>query len=92
MFRNSFADAAVHPAFRARQRGFAGLGPVCRSCVRSRVCGGGLYAHRYAPAADPVFSAPSVYCDDLAVLVDHIGARLRRDVAELTAPRGKASR
>ncbi|WP_406217383.1 FxsB family cyclophane-forming radical SAM/SPASM peptide maturase [Streptomyces canus] len=92
VFRNSFADAAAHPAFRARQRGFAGLGPVCRSCARSRVCGGGLYAHRYAPAVAPAFSAPSVYCDDLAVLVDHIGARLRRDVAELTAPRRKVTR
>jgi len=90
--RDTFADAAAHPAFRARQRGFTGLGPVCRSCVRSRVCGGGLYAHRYAPGAAPVFSAPSVYCEDLAVLVDHIGARLHRDVAELTAPQGKASR
>uniref|UniRef100_UPI000D041F28 FxsB family cyclophane-forming radical SAM/SPASM peptide maturase n=1 Tax=Streptomyces geranii TaxID=2058923 RepID=UPI000D041F28 len=88
--RNSFAEAAAHPAFRARQRGFAGLGPVCRSCVRSHVCGGGLYAHRYAPAGD-LFSAPSVYCDDLAVLVDHIGARLRQDVAELTAPRRKVA-
>ncbi|MFF9775571.1 FxsB family cyclophane-forming radical SAM/SPASM peptide maturase [Streptomyces sp. NPDC013978] len=92
VFRDTFADAAAHPAFRARQRGLGGLGPVCRSCVRSRVCGGGLYAHRYSPDATPVFSAPSVYCDDLAVLVDHIGARLRRDVAALTVPRRKASR
>nr|WP_308404180.1 FxsB family cyclophane-forming radical SAM/SPASM peptide maturase [Streptomyces sp. ATCC 21386] len=92
VFRDTFADAAAHPAFRARQRGLSGLGPVCRSCTRSRVCGGGLYAHRYFPGAAPVFSAPSVYCDDLAVLVDHIGARLRQDVAALTVPRRKATR
>ncbi|MCC9709431.1 FxsB family radical SAM/SPASM domain protein [Streptomyces sp. MNU76] len=92
VLRDTFAVAAAHPAFRARQRGLGGLGPVCRSCTRSRVCGGGLYAHRYAPGATPVFSAPSVYCDDLAVLVDHIGARLRQDVAALAVPRRKASR
>jgi uncharacterized protein len=92
VLRDTFADAAAHPAFRARQRGLSGLGPVCRSCPRSRVCGGGLYAHRYSPEASPVFSAPSVYCDDLAVLVDHIGARLRRDVAALALPRRETSR
>ncbi|KPI15862.1 Radical SAM/SPASM domain, FxsB family [Actinobacteria bacterium OK074] len=82
---HTFADAAGHPAFRARQRGFAGLGPVCRACPRARVCGGGLYAHRHDPAAGPVFTAPSVYCADLAVLVDHVGERVRRDVAELVS-------
>lgn len=90
VFHHTFADAAAHPAFQARQRGLAGLGPVCRSCPRARVCGGGLYAHRYDPLAGPVFSAPSVYCADLALLVDHIAGRLRRDVAELVAPRREA--
>ncbi|WP_329133998.1 FxsB family cyclophane-forming radical SAM/SPASM peptide maturase [Streptomyces sp. NBC_00670] len=84
VFRYTFAQAALHPAFRARQRGTAGLGPVCRACPRARVCGGGLYAHRYHPGAAPPFSAPSVYCHDLALLVDHIAARVRRDVARLT--------
>ncbi|MEX1653531.1 FxsB family cyclophane-forming radical SAM/SPASM peptide maturase [Streptomyces pseudovenezuelae] len=87
VFRHTFADAAAHSAFQIRQRGFAGLGPVCRACPRARVCGGGLYAHRYAPSAGPAFSAPSVYCADLALLVDHIAARLRHDVTALTAPR-----
>jgi uncharacterized protein len=65
------------------QRGTAGLGPVCRARPRSRVCGGGLYAHRYHPGSTPLFAAPSVYCDDLAVLIDHVGDRLRRGVARL---------
>lgn len=84
VYRHTFADAARHEAFRARQRGRAGLGPVCAACPRSAVCGGGLYAHRYHPGATPTpFAAPSVYCPDLAVLVDHIAARLRRDVRDL---------
>ncbi|MFC8358866.1 FxsB family cyclophane-forming radical SAM/SPASM peptide maturase [Streptomyces griseorubiginosus] len=84
VYRHTFADAARHEAFRARQRGREGLGPVCTACPRSAVCGGGLYAHRYDPSAVPTpFAAPSVYCPDLAVLVDHIAARLSRDVTAL---------
>lgn len=90
VFRNTFAEAAAHPAFHARQRGLAGLGPLCRSCARAQVCGGGLYAHRYDPGADPAFSGPSVYCHDLAALIDHIGDRLRHDVAALATARGEA--
>ncbi|MFJ3798211.1 FxsB family cyclophane-forming radical SAM/SPASM peptide maturase [Streptomyces sp. NPDC090088] len=86
VFRHTFADAARHEAFRARQRGLAGLGPVCTACPRATVCGGGLYAHRYHPGSTPTpFAAPSVYCRDLAVLVDHIADRLRRDVTALRA-------
>ncbi|WP_427920854.1 FxsB family cyclophane-forming radical SAM/SPASM peptide maturase [Streptomyces sp. cg40] len=92
VFRHTFADAARHEAFRARQRGLAGLAPVCAACPRAAVCGGGLYAHRYHPAAAPTpFAAPSVYCADLAVLVDHIAGRLSRDVtATLLAAAGPA--
>ncbi|WP_327679923.1 FxsB family cyclophane-forming radical SAM/SPASM peptide maturase [Kitasatospora sp. NBC_00458] len=80
VWRHDFADAAAHPAFRARQRGLAGLGPVCAACPLARVCGGGLYAHRYG---DGHFGWPSVYCADLARLIRHIGGRLREDVARL---------
>ncbi|MFF0022839.1 radical SAM protein [Streptomyces sp. NPDC005496] len=80
---DTFADAAPHPGFRACRRGTAGLEPVCRARPRSRVSGGGLYAHRYHPGSTPLFAAPSVYCDDFAVPIDHIGDWLRRDVARL---------
>ncbi|WP_369037657.1 FxsB family cyclophane-forming radical SAM/SPASM peptide maturase [Streptomyces adonidis] len=81
VFGHTFADAARHEAFRARQRGRAGLAPVCAACPRAAICGGGLYAHRYHPGAVPTpFAAPSVYCADLAVLIDHIADRLSRDV------------
>ncbi|MFC9324815.1 FxsB family cyclophane-forming radical SAM/SPASM peptide maturase [Kitasatospora sp. NPDC057015] len=89
VFRHDFTAAAAHPAFRARQRGRAGLGPVCAACPLARVCGGGLYAHRYA---DGGFAHPSVYCADLAVLIGHIGNRLRHDLARPggPAPAGRA--
>ncbi|MGY5008282.1 FxsB family cyclophane-forming radical SAM/SPASM peptide maturase [Streptomyces sp. 900105755] len=82
VFGNTFAEAAAHEAFRVRQRGLAGLGPVCAGCARVQVCGGGLYAHRYSPTARPTpFASPSVYCRDLAVVVDHIRERVTRDMA-----------
>ncbi|MGW3648480.1 FxsB family cyclophane-forming radical SAM/SPASM peptide maturase [Streptomyces sp. NPDC000878] len=86
VFGHTFADAARHEAFRARQRGRADLAPVCAACPRAAVCGGGLYAHRYHPGAAPTpFAAPSVYCQDLAALIDHIAGRLSEDVPELVA-------
>ena len=45
--------------------------------------------HRYRPGEEPTFSAPSVYCQDLALLVDHIAERVRRDVAGLLGTRGR---
>ncbi|MEU9041921.1 MULTISPECIES: FxsB family cyclophane-forming radical SAM/SPASM peptide maturase [unclassified Kitasatospora] len=78
VWRHGFAEAAAHPAFRARQRGLAGLGPVCAGCPLARVCGGGLYAHRWAgDGAGGGFGHPSVYCADLDRLVRHMGGRLR---------------
>ena len=88
VFRHDFETAAGHPGFRARQRGLSGLGPVCAACPLARVCGGGLYAHRYA---DGGFAHPSVYCADLAALIRHIGGRLRSDLA-LPGPGRTATR
>ncbi|MEU1286895.1 FxsB family cyclophane-forming radical SAM/SPASM peptide maturase [Kitasatospora sp. NPDC005856] len=80
VWRHGFGRAGMHPAFRARQRGLAGLGPVCARCPLARVCGGGLYAHRYAGDG---FGHPSVYCADLDRLIRHIAGRLRAGVAGL---------
>ncbi|MFJ9460110.1 FxsB family cyclophane-forming radical SAM/SPASM peptide maturase [Kitasatospora sp. NPDC101447] len=83
VWRHGFTEAAAHPAFRARQRGLAGLGAVCAGCPLARVCGGGLYAHRWAGDG---FGHPSVYCADLDRLVRHIAGRLREGVAEVGGP------
>lgn len=47
-----------------------------------------LDAHRYDPGAPQPFSAPSVYCADLALLVDHIHRRLAPDAAALARRTG----
>jgi uncharacterized protein len=83
--RDSFDQALAHPMVRARQLGLAALSTTCRACPVVRVCGGGLYAHRYR--AQNGFDNPSVFCHDLRALIAHVRRRL---AADITKP-GKAS-
>nr|BFE70129.1 hypothetical protein GCM10020092_034300 [Actinoplanes digitatis] len=46
---HSIDDVVRHVAVAGARHGLAGLGPECRRCPVVRVCGGGLFAHRYAP-------------------------------------------
>ncbi|MGR6919745.1 FxsB family cyclophane-forming radical SAM/SPASM peptide maturase [[Actinomadura] parvosata] len=75
-------DAALrHPGIVARQLGWAALGQECRACRFGRICGAGLYPHRYRSGTG--FRNPSVYCADLYRLIDHIRSRV---VANLRRP------
>jgi uncharacterized protein len=75
-------DAVLtHPAIVARQRGIAALSATCRSCPVHRVCGAGLYSHRYRP--DTGFLNPSVYCTDLRRLIEHVRDRVYADLRRL---------
>jgi uncharacterized protein len=72
-------DAALElPEIAARQIGERGLAAECRACRIRRVCGGGLYSHRYREGAG--FANPSVYCPDLMALIDHISDRISADL------------
>ncbi|GAA3135301.1 FxsB family radical SAM/SPASM domain protein [Planomonospora alba] len=85
VLRDSFDAVLAHPAIAARQIGELALAATCRRCDLVRVCGGGLYAHRYNTVTG--FQAPSVYCPDLYRLITHIHATLARDVALLKGSR-----
>lgn len=74
VFTHTFDEALRHPGIAARQLGEAGLADECRACPVLQVCGGGNYAHRYAPRTG--FLHPSVYCADLERLIRHIAGRL----------------
>ncbi|TPQ17640.1 FxsB family radical SAM/SPASM domain protein, partial [Streptomyces sporangiiformans] len=76
VFRDSFDRALRHPGIAARQLGERALAEECRGCPVRRVCGGGNYAHRYAPGTG--FLHPSVYCADLERLIRHVAHRLSR--------------
>ncbi|MGW2215958.1 FxsB family cyclophane-forming radical SAM/SPASM peptide maturase [Nonomuraea sp. NPDC001684] len=75
---HSFDEALRHPGMVARQLGWEALSDTCKACKFGRVCGGGLYTHRYR--SDDGFKNPSVYCDDLYRLIDHIRERLVADL------------
>jgi uncharacterized protein len=69
ILRHSLDQAARHPGFLAQSADTTSLSRTCRECRVVRICGGGLYAHRYRSANG--FDNPSVYCGDLIRLIDH---------------------
>lgn len=76
--RNSFDDALRIPEIAARQLGYKALSAKCQQCDIWRICGGGLYSHRYRPGYG--FANPSVYCPDLMRLIGHINDKVRADI------------
>ena len=74
VFTHSLDSALEHPGIVARQRGIADLSAACQRCPVVSSCGGGMYAHRYKSESE--FDNPSVYCDDLLKLINHISSRL----------------
>jgi len=85
VIRDSFDRALLLPSVAARQIGARALCATCRVCPVHRVCGGGHYAHRYA--AGTGFANPSVYCEDLLALINHIRQVMESDITRPTARR-----
>ena len=69
---HSVDEAVTHAGVAARLGGLAALSATCRACEVVRICGGGLYAHRYRK--DTGFDNPSVFCADLKSLIGHVVA------------------
>jgi uncharacterized protein len=51
------------------------LAPQCRDCQYKTACGGGHIATRWSPKWR--FNGPSVYCEDIQAIFEHIWRRLR---------------
>jgi uncharacterized protein len=83
--RDRLDAALLLPGVAARQMGERALSSVCRRCRVRRVCGGGLYAHRYRVGTG--FANPTVYCPDLMRLIDHIRQAMESDIVALLASR-----
>jgi uncharacterized protein len=91
VFDHTVDQAAAHPAVASRQGGLDPLCATCQACPVVRVCGGGLYAHRFRRSAGDdgrprgagqghglaEFDNPSVYCHDLKSLIDLVSAAKR---------------
>jgi uncharacterized protein len=80
VFSHTVDEVTRQPEFVARQGGQDALCAVCQACSVVRICGGGLYAHRYR--AGTGFDNPSVYCADLKVL----SSRMIADHGESQSP------
>ena len=78
IIRDSFDDALRLPQVVATQLGLGALTDECLVCSIRRICGAGLYAHRYRPGTG--FRNRSVYCQDLYALIMHIRTRLISDL------------
>lgn len=76
--RDSLDSALILPGMVARQLGVMALASQCRACPIHRICGGGMYAHRYRSGTG--FANPSVYCPDLMRLIHHAQAVVRADI------------
>ncbi|GAA0847871.1 hypothetical protein GCM10009525_68840 [Streptosporangium amethystogenes subsp. fukuiense] len=85
--RDSFDDALLLPSIAARQIGELALCPTCRACPVSRICGGGLYAHRYRSGHG--FANPSVYSPDLLRLIKHVKSTVEADLPARSKRRGR---
>ncbi|MBS2963240.1 FxsB family radical SAM/SPASM domain protein [Actinocrinis puniceicyclus] len=70
VFEHSFDQAAAHAGITARQGGAESLCATCRACPVVEICGGGLYAHRHRAGSG--FANPSVYCEDIKAMIEHI--------------------
>ena len=88
VFAHSVDEAMTHPGVAGRQAGIAALCSICRECPMVRACGGGLYTHRYK--SDNGFDNPSVYCEDLKVIIPQIVTR-PRTVPSASVPGGDPS-
>jgi uncharacterized protein len=85
VMHDSLDAALLLPSVAARQLGLRALCDDCRACPVVRVCGGGTYAHRYAPGRG--FRNPSVYCPDLLRLIGHARSVMEADISALAEDR-----
>jgi uncharacterized protein len=75
---NSLDDALNHKSVIMRQLGIKSLSHQCQKCEIVHVCGGGYLPHRFGE--DGTFLHPSIYCEDLLYLINHISSTLHQYV------------
>jgi uncharacterized protein len=78
---DNFDDALDHPTTVARQIGVDALAPECLACPVMKICGGGLYPHRFSEGKG--FRHRSVYCQDLLQLITYVRGRVTADLSRL---------
>lgn len=74
VLHDEFDDLYKYSMVKTLQRGAPMLCETCQACELRDVCGGGYMPHRYS--RERGFDNPSVYCNDLMKLIQHIRARV----------------
>ncbi len=87
----AISDVAASPALAAHRRLLSkeGLCETCRACGAVDICGGGSLPHRHGPQG---FNHPSVYCDELFSLIQHVTERLRQNLELTEVPASRLPR
>ncbi len=77
----SIGEVASSPklAFHRRLLTMDGLCDTCRACPVVDVCGGGSVPHRYSRNG---FANPTVYCEEMLALIEHVEHRMRSTMTE----------
>lgn len=80
VYDHDFLDVLASPSVveRIRLTGESGLCSTCKECSLMQICGGGHLPHRYRQKNG--FDNPSIYCGDLAYLIQHIQRRITLDL------------
>jgi uncharacterized protein len=73
-------DLRAHPMIAAFQAGVNALCDTCQVCPARDICGGGYMPHRFGH--DGSFMHPSVYCEALLPLIEHIHNRVAQSLPE----------
>ena len=74
IYAHSVDHVTASEGIASRLGGLDTLSGICQACPVVRVCGGGLYAHRYRTGTG--FDNPSVYCSDLKALITRVTAEI----------------
>ena len=86
--QNTETDVSIHthdlqavaedPTWQAAYQASLALSDKCKACRYERACGGGYLPHRWSPGSG--YDNPSVYCEDLMELFDHVWDRIADDI------------
>jgi uncharacterized protein len=79
---HTFQDVTADPTWRAAFDASLNLCSTCNACEYKDACGGGYLPHRWSKQRN--YNNPSVYCEDLMKIFDHIWARAAADIAVVT--------
>lgn len=78
---NSLDEAVNNPIVRLSNHSSSQLCETCLKCRANEVCGGGYLPHRYSKSQR--FNNPSIYCDSLYAIINHIRTRILECTPEL---------